>query len=58
MSIAKDGLRICGMVAVTVTYRVLCLTLYGADGEALIHSFDDDPAGRVGISWSLVSSGV
>lgn len=31
--------------------------LYGADGEALIHSFDDDPAGRVGISWSLINTG-
>jgi hypothetical protein len=28
--------------------------LYGADGEALVHGLDDDPAGRVGVSWSSV----
>lgn len=30
--------------------------LYGADGDALVHNIEDDPAGRVGISWSAITS--
>lgn len=32
--------------------------LYGADGEYLVHNYEDDPSGRWAVSWSLPASRV
>lgn len=32
--------------------------LWGVDGNALVHGYDDDPAGRVALSWSVISRDV
>jgi hypothetical protein len=32
--------------------------LYGADGEYLVHNYDDDPSGRWAVSWFLPANHV